>query len=88
MNYRPKPYSGRVILLRTQAAQVSYPTDLTAGWGKLAAQVDVHHLPGDHITCQTEHIGDVAEHIAKYLRAYHGEDERLFRPAAGDCRFT
>ena len=88
MNYRPKPYSGRVILLRTRAAQVSYPTDLTAGWGKLAAKVDVHHLPGDHITCQTEHVGDVAECIAKYLRAYHGEDERLFRPAPGDCRFT
>jgi thioesterase domain-containing protein len=88
MNYRPKPYSGRVVLLRTQAAQISYTTDLTAGWGKLAAHVEVHNLPGDHITCQTEHVGDVAEHTAKYLRAYHREAERLFSPAAGGCRFA
>ena len=69
MNYRPKPYSGRVVMLRTQDAQVSYPTDATAGWGKLAAQVEVQNLPGDHITCQTEHVADVAERIGKCLEA-------------------
>ncbi|HXW13582.1 MAG TPA: amino acid adenylation domain-containing protein, partial [Terriglobia bacterium] len=83
MNYRPKPYSGRVVLLRTQAAKISYPTDLTAGWGKVAAHVEVHNLPGDHITCQTEHVGDVAEHIAKCLRDYHQEPARLSTPVAG-----
>jgi thioesterase domain-containing protein/acyl carrier protein len=75
MNYRPKPYSGRVVMLRTQAAQVSYPADPTAGWGKLAAHVEVQNLPGDHVTCQTDYIGEVAEHIGKCLRDFHQSAE-------------
>jgi thioesterase domain-containing protein len=67
--YRPKPYAGRVILLRSHYLDGSYPQDRTAGWGKFASQMEVRSLPGDHLTILTEHIGAVAEHLERYLRA-------------------
>ncbi len=76
MNYRPKSFAGHVLLMRTHLAHVFYPTDRTSGWGKLAGQVEVHELPGDHATCQTEHIGVVAEHIARRLREYYAAAEQ------------
>jgi thioesterase domain-containing protein len=82
LNYRPKPYPGRVVLLRTKSLDDSYPTDRTGGWGKLVSQLEVHDLPGDHVTCQTEHIGLVAEHIGRYLRAFHEERGRALADGA------
>jgi thioesterase domain-containing protein/acyl carrier protein len=73
MNYLPKPYPGRVVLLRTKSLASGYPTDWTAGWGKLAAQIKVHEIPGDHGSCLTEHVGAVAEHIGRCLRAFQVE---------------
>jgi thioesterase domain-containing protein len=80
LNYRPKPYPGRVVLLRTKSLGRSYPTDLTAGWGKLVPQIEVHELPGEHLTFLTEHAGVVAEHIGTCLRAFHAESSQ--RPLA------
>jgi len=76
MNYRPKPYPGRVVLLRTKSLQSSCPMDLTAGWGKLVSQLEVHEVPGDHATCRTEHVGVVAELVGRCLHAYHAEVQR------------
>ncbi len=73
MNYRPKPFPGRVVLLRTKSLDHPYPTDRTAGWGKLVSQLQVHEVPGDHMTILVEHIGVVAEHIANCLRAFHAD---------------
>ena len=46
--YRPKPYSGKVLLFRpTQEIEAAAP-DL--GWGKLAQNVELLSLPGDHFS--------------------------------------
>jgi thioesterase domain-containing protein len=76
MNYRPKSYPGRVVLLRTKSLESGCPTDRTAGWGKLAAQIEVHELPGGHSTCLTEHLEVVAEHIGRCLHTFYEEPER------------
>jgi thioesterase domain-containing protein len=77
-SYRPQPYSGRVILLRTRYLEESYPTDRTAGWGRLARDLEIQELPGDHHNCLTEHLGDVAEHIRRSLIGYsHATDMEL-----------
>lgn len=76
LNYQPKSYPGRVVLLRTKSLESGYPTDRTVGWGKLAAQLEVHEPPGDHGSCLTEHVGVVAEHIGRYLRTFNEEPER------------
>jgi aspartate racemase len=73
MNYRPKPYAGRVVLLRTKSLESSHPTDPTAGWGKPAPRIEVRELPGDHLAILSEHVGVVAEHIGRCLRAFHPE---------------
>ena len=75
-NYRPKPFPGRLVLLRTKSLQENYPRDRTAGWGRLAPQLEVRELPGDHVTCQTVHIGLVAEHIGSCLRAFQEDGDR------------
>ncbi len=75
MNYRPGRFAGRVALLRTEDSQLCYPHDSTAGWGRIAGQVDVYNLPGDHITCQTEYVGEVARHIASALDAHPPQAE-------------
>jgi thioesterase domain-containing protein len=75
-NYLPKPYAGRVVLLRTKWLESDYPTDRTVGWGKLAAQLEVHELPGDHYTCVTEHLEVVAERIGRCLHTFHEEPEK------------
>ena len=84
--YRPQAYQGRIVLLRTHDLDFSYPADRTAGWGKLAPQIEVHDLPGDHGTCMTEHMGDVAEHIGRCLQSYSpkaprtsAQDQRAWR---------
>jgi hypothetical protein len=60
-------------LLRTDYLNLSYPADRTAGWGKLAPQIEVHELPGNHDTCLTEHIGVVVDHIRKCLPTFNTE---------------
>jgi thioesterase domain-containing protein/acyl carrier protein len=70
-DYRPQPYAGHMVLLRTQSLDISHPTDRTAGWGKVTSQLEIHELPGNHATCQTEHLDIVAEHIGRSLLAYH-----------------
>jgi amino acid adenylation domain-containing protein len=73
--YRPQPYQGRVVLLRTNYLDYSYPTDRTAGWGRVAPHIEVQDLPGSHESCLVEHIGDVAQHIASSLREYFADVE-------------
>jgi amino acid adenylation domain-containing protein len=45
--YAPRPYAGRVTLLRAAETPVVTP-DPTLGWGALAADVDLHVVPGTH----------------------------------------
>jgi aspartate racemase len=77
LDYRPQPYQGRMVLLRTQSGRNYDPMDRTAGWGKLAPQIEVYDLPGNHLTCLTEHAGVVAGHIARCLRPYPADSQQL-----------
>ena len=77
--YRPLPYDGRTILLRTRYLEESYPADRTAGWGSLASKLEIQELPGGHENCLTEHLGDVGWHMGKYLRDCH-ENTQVSNP--------
>jgi thioesterase domain-containing protein len=41
--------------------------DPTLGWGKVAAEVKVVSVPGNHITCITEHVDILAERLQACL---------------------
>jgi thioesterase domain-containing protein/acyl carrier protein len=51
--YQPRPYSGQALLVRPLSALDSYRKNLideTNGWGKYVAELEIHDVPGDHIT--------------------------------------
>jgi thioesterase domain-containing protein len=61
--YRPKPYSGRMVLLATEA---NYEKNSTLGWKTLAAGgLEIYKLPGNH----TSYLGEHVQMTAKQLKA-------------------
>jgi thioesterase domain-containing protein len=47
-DYIVRPYPGRITLFRPSEAPVAVATPRDRGWGRLAAAVDVHFVPGQH----------------------------------------
>ena len=52
-NYIGRPYSGVVTLFRSSERPPDEPWSYQLGWEKLAAGVEVHDVPGDHLTMYT-----------------------------------
>jgi thioesterase domain-containing protein len=59
-DYVPRPYAGRVVLFRTNHLEERVPGDRAAGWQYVCRDVEVHDIPGDHNTCITRHVEDLA----------------------------
>ncbi len=74
--YVPGPYGGRVVFLRTNSMQSRSPDDPTIGWSGVTSGVEVCPIPGDHLSCLTEHIDSLAQHLAGCLRAANPGPER------------
>ena len=49
-NYIARPYSGFVTLFRSMERPPDEPWSYELGWEKLAAGVEVHEVPGNHLT--------------------------------------
>ncbi len=47
-DYAVRPYPGRITLFRPSELPVPIQTREDRGWGKLAASVEVHFVPGHH----------------------------------------
>jgi thioesterase domain-containing protein/acyl carrier protein len=54
--YVPKPYSGKLTLFTAQIKAIEPYQDRVLGWGPLVSDIEVHEVPGDHLT-----IGDQKE---------------------------
>jgi amino acid adenylation domain-containing protein len=65
LGFVPKPYDGRVTVLWPSELKLGDATDPTAGWSKVAAEVEVKTVPGGHITCLTKNVN----HLAQALKA-------------------
>jgi hypothetical protein len=70
--YIPKPYAGRILVLWPENER-DLGNDATAGWGRVAPQLQFEFVPGGHITCITDHLKTLADHIRNGLE----EAERL-----------
>jgi aspartate racemase len=58
--YRPGPYSGRVVLMRTMEDAGRLPRDL--GWGPFAPKLEIVEIPGGHHSMlHSPHVQKVAE---------------------------
>jgi thioesterase domain-containing protein len=62
--YMPRPYGGRVFLLRAEELRAARP-DL--GWSGLLSRPTVTVIPGDHHTCITRHVAVFAEQLEAML---------------------
>jgi amino acid adenylation domain-containing protein len=67
-NYVPRPYPGQVTLFWSQE-DLLYGPSRKMGWriAAKAARMALHRIPGDHLTCRTEHVHVLAEHLKECL---------------------
>jgi thioesterase domain-containing protein/acyl carrier protein len=68
-DYIPRPYAGRVVLFRTNHLEERVPGDRAAGWRYVCGDVEVHDILGDHNTCVTRHVEDLAAKMRASLYA-------------------
>lgn len=64
MQYKPKPYAGTITLFRAMVQASVDRDDMLLGWDELVPEIDLHHIPGDHL----EALGNSAEHTAGALK--------------------
>ena len=72
--YLPRPYGGRVTLLRASESMAPGATDLTEGWGRLA-RFEAHLIPdSDHGSIlQTPALDVLVEHLENAIAAVENE---------------
>jgi aspartate racemase len=64
IDFFPKPYAGKVTLFRSRGHAVISSYDSRYGWGELAAEVEVHSVPGAHESILEEpHVAVLAEKL-------------------------
>jgi thioesterase domain-containing protein len=68
LSYAPRPYPGRVTLLRARESLLKNPLDDPLGWKPLAqGGLDVHIFNSDHRLVDEAFAGKVAEKLLEYL---------------------
>jgi thioesterase domain-containing protein len=66
VEHRPRPFAGRVTLLKAAEQALDLAGDSTLGWSSYAAGgIDVHVIPGDHVHMIRE---PSVQHVAACLR--------------------
>jgi thioesterase domain-containing protein len=67
------PYPGRITLVRPSDAPFAVPAPPDRGWGRWAADVDVHFVPGQHYSMVKEpHVQELARLLDACLRQSGG----------------
>ena len=66
-NYRPRPYSGTVYLLKAESRPEFFDKpDL--GWGEVIKDLRIENVPGDHLTVRSgANLKILAEKLARFL---------------------
>ena len=55
VNYRPRPYPGKVTLFRAREGRPVGKEDIFLGWDRVAGGgMEVHEIPGDHVSLMKE----------------------------------
>jgi amino acid adenylation domain-containing protein len=66
-SYVPRQYTGRVTLFWPDESPFVPSSDPTWGWRDVAAEIEVHTVPGGHLTCITKHAPETAEILKKCI---------------------
>jgi thioesterase domain-containing protein/NADP-dependent 3-hydroxy acid dehydrogenase YdfG/aryl carrier-like protein len=66
--YRPRPYPGPVTVFRMRDQVKTSELDLSAGWSRYAADLDVQIVPGHHLQfLRQPHVREIAGRLRPYL---------------------
>jgi thioesterase domain-containing protein len=65
--YWPDPYPGTVDLLYTRDDADARISDLVEPWPRLAERVEARPIPGNHLSCITVHVRDLARSMRQCL---------------------
>ena len=71
--YQPRFYRGKISFVRAQSNSY-FPDNPAAIWGKLAEEVEVVTVPGDHLDMITSGFEDLAGALTHYLRQLQRQD--------------
>jgi amino acid adenylation domain-containing protein len=67
-HYVPKPYTKCLTLFKADAPSSLTGQDSTAGWSDLATNIQLHSVPGNHLSLLKQpHVGLLAEQLRQYL---------------------
>jgi thioesterase domain-containing protein len=66
-DYIPERYAGRVVLFRSTHLEHKTPGNFRAGWQHVCDSLAVHEIAGDHRTCVTTHVDELAAKIREAL---------------------
>ena len=84
--YTAQPYSGRVVYFWPEKRSIRDFDDARAGWGELAANLEIVDVPGDHDTILDEpNVGFLAGQLKGWLRRcqQHSPGASLVGPGNG-----
>ena len=73
IRYIPRFYNDKIIFLKA-ANNAPFPKNPSSIWGKLSACLDIHTVPGDHITMMNDHFESTAMQLSACLQEV---DDRL-----------
>jgi thioesterase domain-containing protein len=65
--YRPGRYDGRVTVLWPAGETNRLSDDPTMGWSRVASQLELELIPGEHLTCLTAHAPALAAALRRHL---------------------
>jgi thioesterase domain-containing protein len=85
LDYKPRPFKGRITLLRSTRFLFAYSFDRRYGWDEFAlGGVDVEMVEGDHESILAEPlVSALAEKLGRHLKAAQARRRRPDAPRAG-----
>jgi amino acid adenylation domain-containing protein len=66
--YKPQRYSNRITLFKAAEQSDSLGNELTLGWSALASDIQIHQVPGNHLSLLKQpHVQTLAQQLGQYL---------------------
>jgi amino acid adenylation domain-containing protein len=67
--YVAEPFEGNIVLFRSSRLRDRYPDDPLKTWRHITPDLQTYSVTGDHLTCITKHVEDLAKEMKAVLKA-------------------
>jgi amino acid adenylation domain-containing protein len=72
-SYLPERYPGKVVVFQSSDVRRNCSGDPAASWRYITADIETHAIAGDHKTCVTRHVDDLARKMSACLQSQSGD---------------